>query len=78
MKKVMTKIVHDIALSVGGSHYPEVGGELLQKFTVEVIKECAMVIRNLPNEYALEFDRENCAKAIEDHFQIHKLHVNQL
>ena len=41
MKYKLGSRFHDIALQVGGSHYPEVGGELLQKFGEEIVKECA-------------------------------------
>lgn len=36
-------IYHDIALQVGGAHYPEVGGELLQRFADELVRRCAEV-----------------------------------
>ena len=36
----MKEKIKDIALQVGGSHYPTVGGELLQKFAEMVIAEC--------------------------------------
>jgi hypothetical protein len=35
--------IKEIALQVGGSHYPEVGGELLEKFAHAVVKECCEV-----------------------------------
>ena len=33
----------DIALTVGGSHYPGVGGELLENFAIELVKQCAEI-----------------------------------
>lgn len=39
MSKIKNKKIYDIALAVGGSHYPGVGGELLQKFAEAIIKE---------------------------------------
>lgn len=36
----MKKVFHDIALQAGGSHYPEVGGELLEKFGELVVAKC--------------------------------------
>lgn len=35
---------HDIALQVGGSHYPDVGGELLTKFGESVIEQCCTLL----------------------------------
>jgi hypothetical protein len=37
----LKSIYHDIALQVGGSHYPEVGGELLSRFADELVRRCA-------------------------------------
>jgi hypothetical protein len=42
----------------------------LPKFAELIVKECAQVCRNQPNEYALAVDRENCASAIEEHFGV--------
>ena len=36
----------DIALQVGGSHYPGVGGELLEKFGKEVARQCAELMES--------------------------------
>lgn len=36
----MKNKIKEIALQAGGSHYPEVGGELLQKFADLVVAEC--------------------------------------
>lgn len=36
----MKKVFHDIALQVGGSHYPDVGGDLLEKFGEMVVQKC--------------------------------------
>lgn len=42
----MKKVYEEIALQVGGSHYPSVGGELLEKFGDAVVKKCIEVIEN--------------------------------
>lgn len=34
----------DIALEVGGSHYPEVGGRLLEQFGEAVVEQCAILV----------------------------------
>lgn len=39
--------IKELALQAGGSHYPEVGGELLQKFAELLIKDCAKHVRNV-------------------------------
>jgi hypothetical protein len=36
----MKEKIREIALRAGGSHYPEVGGELLQKFADLLLAEC--------------------------------------
>jgi hypothetical protein len=36
----MTPVYHDIALAVGGSHYPSVGGERLEQFGRLVAERC--------------------------------------
>ena len=50
MKNRLNIKFHEIALMVGGSHYPEVGGQLLQRFGEEVVKECAELSVN--SQYA--------------------------
>ncbi len=35
-----------IALQAGGSHYPDVGGDLLEKFGELVVQECIRVLEN--------------------------------
>lgn len=37
----MKPVFHDIALAVGGSHYPGVGGRLLEQFGRQVAQRCA-------------------------------------
>lgn len=41
------KKFHDIALQVGGSHYPDVGGELLEKFAELIVKECLTICEDV-------------------------------
>lgn len=44
---MMNQKVHDIALEVGGSHYPTVGGELLESAIIMAVRECmAIAIAN--------------------------------
>lgn len=39
----MKKKIKQIALEVGGSHYPEVGGILLEKFAETIVRRCASI-----------------------------------
>jgi hypothetical protein len=43
MSKMKNPKFFDIALATGGSHYPGVGGELLEKFATELVKQCAEI-----------------------------------
>lgn len=36
----MNQKIHDIALQVGGSFYPDVGGDLLEKAILMAVREC--------------------------------------
>lgn len=40
----MKQVYKDIALQVGGSHYPEVGGELLEKFGDAIVQKCIEIL----------------------------------
>ena len=42
--------IKELALEAGGSHYPEVGGELLQKFAELLIKDCAKQVRHVAKQ----------------------------
>jgi hypothetical protein len=41
----MNPAVHDIALQVGGSHWPTVGGKLLEASVLMAVKECLSIAR---------------------------------
>lgn len=70
MTKKLTPRFFDIALQVGGSHYPGVGGELLQRFGEEVVKECAK-IAELKEQGSAEFDPDTSVGwYIKQHFGI--------
>lgn len=43
MSKMQNPKFFDIALAVGGSHYPGVGGDLLEKFAAELVRQCAEI-----------------------------------
>ena len=42
----MKQVFKEIALQVGGSHYPDVGGDLLEKFGEMVVAECIKAVQN--------------------------------
>lgn len=46
MSKMKNQKFFDIALAVGGSHYPGVGGELLEKFGETIVRECAQKLED--------------------------------
>lgn len=41
---MMHKRIHDLALQAGGSHYPTVGGNTLEKFAELIVRECAKYV----------------------------------
>jgi len=43
----MKKAFKELALQAGGSHYPDVGGELLEKFSELMLAEVIDIIDNL-------------------------------
>lgn len=75
MKKELFK---EIALQAGGSHYPEVGGDLLNKFADLLLKEVLIAIDNTDRTHAYTtFDKsmidgtiEKCKKSIRNTFEI--------
>ena len=47
----MNKKIYQIALQTGGSHYPNVGGELLEQFALKVINECIVAVQNTSRQH---------------------------
>jgi hypothetical protein len=41
--KQLTKKIYEIALNTGGSFYPEVNPDTLQRFAEAIVEECATV-----------------------------------
>lgn len=60
----MNEKIHNIALQVGGSHYPTVGGELLEKAILMAVGECMAI--------ALGNGADLTAQDIAQHFGIDK------
>ena len=60
----MKPVYHDIALAVGGSHYPGVGGRLLEQFGRQVAQRCAELAdsesaERIAREFELDQDLRN-------------------
>ena len=74
----MKKVYHDMALQVGGSHYPEVGGELLEKFGEMVVQRCIDILEtgDYRNSTYTTFDKtfnprivQQCINNIKENFK---------
>lgn len=65
-KQKLSPKLFDIALNVGGAHYPEVGGDLLQKFGEQVVKECCQMMLELEAKYPANLT----VREIKKHFGI--------
>lgn len=59
---MMNQKVHHIALQVGGSHYPIVGGDLLERSILMAVQKCI--------EIALANDDPFTAQNIAQHFGV--------
>lgn len=59
---MMNQKIHDIALATGGSHYPQVGGQLLEQSILMTVRKCI--------ELALANDDPFTAQDIAQHFGI--------
>jgi len=58
----MKQPYHDIALATGGSHYPTVGGRLLEQFGQLVVERCmaladAETARRIAQEFGIEQEK---------------------
>ena len=58
----MKQPYHDIALATGGSHYPSVGGRLLEQFGQLVVQRCmaladAETARRIAQEFGIEQEK---------------------
>lgn len=62
----MNPKIKEIALQVGGSHYPDVGGELLEQFGRKIINECIVAVQNTDRHHAATtYDLDNVEATIE-------------
>ena len=60
----MTPVYHNIALAVGGSHYPGVGGRLLEQYGRMIAQRCAELAdsesaERIAREFELDMDLKN-------------------
>lgn len=64
--KTFKQKVHDIALEVGGSHYPSVNPNLHEQMVKAVINECLMAIDKADRSHVYTtFDQSQHESAIE-------------
>ena len=62
----MNPKIKEIALQTGGSHYPDVGGELLEQFARKIINECIIAVQNTDRHHAATtYDLSNVEATIE-------------
>jgi hypothetical protein len=72
------KILNEIALQAGGSHYPEVGGATLEKFAELIIEACIDAVEKTNTHHAFTtFDKglidttiDKCSQSIRDTFEM--------
>jgi hypothetical protein len=48
MSKMKNAMYYEVALHTGGSHYPDVGGELLEKFADTIVEKCLTICEEHP------------------------------
>ncbi len=41
----MNPVIHDIALATGGSHWPTVGGKLLEDSVLTAVRQCIAIAK---------------------------------
>ena len=58
----MTPVIHDIALATGGSHWPTVGGKLLEDSVLTAVRQCIAIAQGNGSELT--------ARDIAQHFGI--------
>jgi hypothetical protein len=74
----MNEKIKHVALQVGGSHYPDVGGDLLEQFARKIIDECIVAVQNTNKHHAyttfdlgmVESTIEKSVVAILDRFEL--------
>jgi hypothetical protein len=70
MPKVQNPKLFEIALQVGGSHYPEVDPQRLEKYGEAIIRACAEIANNKPNTPGCGYITKTDGQRILDHFEL--------
>ena len=65
----MNERIRALALQAGGSHYPDVGGELLEKFALLVAQRCAAIYEAIDNGNAVH-GTMNYVQALRREFEV--------
>jgi hypothetical protein len=69
----MNELLKNIALQVGGSHYPNVSKPYFEKTVELVIEECLTVLEKRAENWLTDSDAleaRRCVAAIKEHFGI--------
>jgi hypothetical protein len=67
------ELFNRLALETGGSHYPKVGGKLLNQFGDLVVAECLQILDNRAENWRnddIALEARRCASAIREHFGV--------
>lgn len=70
MSTIKNPQLFEIALQTGGSHYPSVGGELLEKYGEAIIRKCAELADSKPSTPGCGYITKTDGQRILDHFNI--------
>jgi hypothetical protein len=62
----MNKQIKELALQAGGSHYPDVNSQQLEKFAELLINECCKIMIDLETKYPANLT----VKEIKKHFGV--------
>jgi hypothetical protein len=62
----MNKQIKELALQAGGSHYPDVNSQQLEKFAELLINECCKIMIDLETKYPANLT----VKVIKQHFGV--------
>jgi hypothetical protein len=62
----MNKQIRELALQAGGSHYPDVNSQQLEKFAELLINECCKIMIDLETKYPANLT----VKEIKKHFGV--------
>jgi hypothetical protein len=67
----MNKRIEELALEAGGSHYPEVNSEQLEKFARLIIEQCARIAdTEISNSVGCGYITKTKGMLIREHFGV--------